>query len=155
MAIGLRFEDRLDGISNYNPWMARIKLVLMENKIWEFANTQISPPTDVAQLVTHNQKDMKAMRIILDRVKDHLILHLCGKDTAWEMMEALKGLFQSKNENRKMLLREKVGDMKMTNSDIVTTYLTRISQARDELVAIREKVDDLELVKTMLKGLTK
>ena len=54
MKIGLHFEDGLDGISNYSPWMARIKLVLIENGIWEFTNTQISPPKDATQLVAHN-----------------------------------------------------------------------------------------------------
>ena len=48
------------------------------------------------------QKDVKSMRIILDGVKDHLISHLSGKDIVWEMMEALKDLFQSNNENRKI-----------------------------------------------------
>jgi hypothetical protein len=38
VATGLRFEDRLDGVSNYSPWKERIMLVLMENGIWEFAN---------------------------------------------------------------------------------------------------------------------
>lgn len=152
MVTGLRFEDQLDGISNYNAWMARIKLVLKENRISKFANTWITPPTDVVQLATHNQKDVKAMCIILDGVKDHLIPHLSRKDTTWKMMEALKGLFQSKNENRKMLPREKLRDTKLTNSHTVTTYL---SQVRDELIAIGEKVDDSELVRTALKGFTK
>jgi hypothetical protein len=49
MEIGLKFEDRLDGISNYSPWNKRIMLVLMENVIWEFANTQITPPTDAVE----------------------------------------------------------------------------------------------------------
>ena len=78
-------------------------------------------------MLINNQKDVKAMRIILDGVKDHLILQLLGKYTAWEMMEVLKGLFQSKNENHKMLLREKLWDTKMTNTNTVTTYLTCIS----------------------------
>jgi hypothetical protein len=126
MEIGLRFEDRLDGISNYSPWKERIMSVLMENGIWEFANTQITPPTDAAQLVIHNQKDVKVKRIILDGVKDHLIPYLSRKNTARDMWEALKGLFQSKNEHRKMVLREKLKDTKMTGSDTVTTYLTQI-----------------------------
>jgi hypothetical protein len=88
-------------------------------------------------------------------VKDHLIPHLSGKTTARDMWEALKSLFQSKNENRKMVLREKLRDTKMTGSDTVTTYLTRIRQVRDELAAIGETVDDSELVRTTLKGFTK
>jgi hypothetical protein len=69
---------------------------------------------------------VKARCIILDGVKDHLIPHLSRKNTARDMWEALKGLFQSKNENRKMVLREKLIDTKMTGSDMVTTYLTQI-----------------------------
>lgn len=81
METRLWFEDRLDGISNYSLWMTRIKLVLKENEIWEFANTRISPPTDATHLATHNQKDVKAMSIILDGVKDHLIPHLSGRES--------------------------------------------------------------------------
>jgi hypothetical protein len=71
-------------------------------------------------------KDVKDRRIILDGVKDHLIPHLSGKTPARDMWEALKSLFQSKNENRKMVLREKLRDMKMTGLDTVMTYLTWI-----------------------------
>jgi hypothetical protein len=98
---------------------------------------------------------VKAKRIILDGVKDHLISHLSRKTTARDMQEALKSLFQSKNENHKMVLREKLKDTKVIGSDTVTTYLTWIRQVRDELIAIREAVDDLELVRTTLKGFTK
>jgi hypothetical protein len=64
--------------------------------------------------------------IILDGVKDHLIPHLTGKATTWYMWGALETLFQNKNENRKMVLREKLREIKMTGSENVTSYLTRI-----------------------------
>jgi hypothetical protein len=120
-ASGLRFEDGLDKVSNYSHWKERIMLVLMEDGIWEFANTQITPPTDAAELVIHNQKDVKVGHIILDGVKDHLIALLSGETTVKDMWEALKSLFESKNENRKMVLREKLMDTKMTRSDTVTS----------------------------------
>jgi 2-phosphoglycerate kinase len=115
----------------------------------------MTPPTNRAQLVIHNQKDVKARRIILDGVKDHLIPHLSGKNSARDMWEALKSLFQNKNENHKMVLREKLRETKMTGSDMVTMYLTRIREVRDELAAIGEAVDDSKLVSTVLKGFTK
>lgn len=71
------------------------------------------------------------------------------------MWEALKSLFQSKTENCKMVLREKLRDTKMTGSNTMTTYLTWIRQFQDELATIGEAVDDLELVRTTLKGFTK
>jgi hypothetical protein len=122
----LWFEDRLDEVSNYSLWKERIMLVLMENDIWEFSNSIVAPPMDPKDLAIHKLKDVKAKRIILDGVKDHLIPHLSRKTTSRDMWEALKSLFQSKNENCKMVLREKLRDTKMTGSDMVMTYLTRI-----------------------------
>jgi hypothetical protein len=46
----------------------------------EFSNSIMAPPTDPKDLAAHKLKD-KARRIILDRVKDHLIPHLSGKTT--------------------------------------------------------------------------
>jgi hypothetical protein len=116
----------LDRVSNYNPWKERTMLVLMENKIWKFANSQITTPIDVAELLIHNQKDVKSKRIILDGGKDHLIPHLSGKNSIMEMWEALKSLFQSKNVHRNMVLREKLWDTKMIGSNTMTRYLTQI-----------------------------
>jgi hypothetical protein len=71
---GLRFEDILEGASNFAPWKVRVTLILMENGLWEFANTIVTPLTDPQGLIIHNQKDVKARRIILDAVKDNLKL---------------------------------------------------------------------------------
>ena len=122
-AIGLRFEDRLEGASNYSPWKERIALVLMENGIWEFVDYILTPFIDSTPLATHNQKDVKARRIILDAIKDHVIPHLSRKKTTREMWEALTKLYQNDNQNRKMVLREKLRDIEMSKSDTVASYL--------------------------------
>ena len=99
----LRTEDRLDGAGNFVPWKARILLVLKENELWdEVVNHTTTHPivipsatTDPVALVAFEKKDIKAMKIILDAVKDHVIPHISGKDHAHEMWSALTGLFQS------------------------------------------------------------
>jgi hypothetical protein len=80
VASDLRFEDRLDGVSNYSPWKERIMLVLMENDIWEVSNSIVTPPTNPKDQATHKLKDVKAKRIILNGVKNYLIPHLSGKN---------------------------------------------------------------------------
>jgi hypothetical protein len=47
-----------------------------------------------------------------------------------------------------MVLREKLKSIKMTKTDTVTSYLTKIRQVRDELGAVGETVEDHELVRT-------
>ena len=114
-------EDRLDGAGNFVPWKARILLILEENKLWdEVVNHTTTHPivipnatTDLVSLEAFNKKDIKARRIILDAVKDHVIPYILSKDRAYKMWDALTGLFQSSNENRKMVLREKLKTIRM------------------------------------------
>jgi hypothetical protein len=93
--------------------------------------------------------------VILDAVKDHLIPHVAEKQSAKEMFKALVDLFQSDNLNRKMILRNKLRSIQMSRSDNVTSYFMRITQTHDQLAAIGEKVDDVELVNVALNGFTK
>ena len=49
-----------------------------------------------------------------------------------------------------MALREKLRNMKMTKTEKVSSFLTRITQVRDELGAVGEVITDGELVRTTL-----
>ena len=74
--------------------------VLKENKIWNYVGSVVvAPTTDPVSLDLHEVKEAKAQRIILDGVKDHLIPHLVENKTTQEMWDALKNLFEVKNEN--------------------------------------------------------
>ena len=77
-----------------------------ENELWdEVVDNTIAHPivipsatTDAVAHATFVKKEIKAMMIILDAVKDHGVPHISGKDHAHEMWSALTGLFQSSNE---------------------------------------------------------
>ena len=142
MEARLRLEDRLDGAGNFAPWKAKLVLILDENELWdEVVNNTTTNHIDVpsftdAQALFAFNKDIKARKIILDAVKDHMIPHISSKTRAYQMWDALTSLFQSSHENRKMVLREKLKTMKMAKAEEVIPYLTRISQVRDELAAV-------------------
>ena len=73
---GLRVEDRLDGGGNWTPWKARIVLLLEECELWELVGQAVTLPTDPILLVEFKKKNVRAKRIILDSVKDHIISHV-------------------------------------------------------------------------------
>jgi hypothetical protein len=152
---GLRVEDRLDGASNFCPWRERISLVLEENGPLEIAEGKVAALADLVQLATHTKKDVKARRILVDGVKDHIIPQLFGKKTTKDMWEALVKIYLSENQSRKMLLREKMRSTKMAKGESLVTYLTKFTQIRDELGIVGEAVDETELVRTALNGFTK
>jgi hypothetical protein len=159
MDTGLRVEDRFDGAANFGAWKERMILLLQENELWDIVENStthhVVVPTDATLLVAYTKKSIKAKRIILDSIKDHLIPHLTGKTNSYEMWESLKKLYQSTNENRKMVLREKLKSIKMTKVENVVTYLTRLTQVRDELGVVGEAIVESELVRTKLNGVSK
>jgi hypothetical protein len=104
---------------------------------------------------TLEKKDIKVQRVILEAIKDHLIPHVAEKASSKDMFDAPVSLFQSDNMSRKMILKNKLRECRMTLYDNVTSYLMRITQIRDQLVAIGETVLEVELVNVALNGFTK
>ena len=105
------------------------------------------------QLAHFNKKNKKGKRLILDGIKDFCIPQVRGKRLAHEMWTALTNLYQSTNENRKLVLKEKLKDIKMANTDSATPYLTKITNVRDELATIGEVILPTELVQIAVNGL--
>jgi hypothetical protein len=113
------------------------------------------PVHDPITLDLHEVIKSRAERILLDGVKDHLIPHLAEKKTSKEMWDALTKLYRSDNQNRKMALRDKLHGTKMARGESITSYLTRLTQVRDELATVGDIVLDEELVCIALNGFGK
>ena len=96
--MNIRYEDRLDEVSNYIPWKVQIIVVLNELRVQSFINSIMPKPTNKDELDQFESHEAKAQRIILDGVKDHLIPHLAEKKTAKEIWDTLTKLFEAKNE---------------------------------------------------------
>ena len=141
--MSIRYEDRLDGVSNYLPWKVRIIAILKEWKIWSFANTNMTNPTYQDALDEFEALEARTQRVILDGVKDRLIPHLAEKKIAKDMWDTLNQLFEAKNEHRKMALKNKLHNVNMNKDEGVASYLTRVVQVKDELVSIGEIIPDL------------
>ena len=154
-SVGLRVEDRLDGGGNWTPWRARIILLLEEYELWEIVEIVVVVPTDPVSFAAFKKRNIKVKRVILDSVKDHIVPQVAGRDYAFQMWESLSNLYQSSNQNKKMVLREKLRGTKMARGESVTAYLTPVSQVRDELATVEETVDSAELIRVALNGFSK
>lgn len=153
MATSLRFEDMLDGESNFSPQKERIVFLLEETELWDIVEKTITilDKTLVAVgFATYQKRNIKAKRAVLDAIKDQAIPLVVGKTNAFDMWASLTKLYMRTNENIKMVLREKLMDIWMVESEKVSSYLTRIAQVRDVLSAVGEVVTDGEMVRTAL-----
>ena len=60
MAACIKYEDWLDGMSNYLQWKVRMVAVLKENILWIIVSTVVAPPaTDPVALDIHEVKEAK------------------------------------------------------------------------------------------------
>ena len=105
---GLRLEYALEGSLNYVAWKDRMETVLEDNGLKEFIDVEVPNPTDAAQVEAWQNKTAKCQRILLEGVKDHIVSSMHGKASPYFMWKALTDLFQSKSDQRKLALKDKL-----------------------------------------------
>ena len=76
---------------------------------------------------------IKVKRIIAESIKDNLIPQVSSKETPKEMFDALSGLFEGRNINRKMTQRNHLKSVRYQKTDTMQYYFIRISQIKDQL----------------------
>ena len=69
------------------------------------------------------------------------------------MFDALTKLFEGKNINWKMTLRNQLKNVKIQNAETIKYYFTRVSQIKEQLEAVDEEVENAQIVMTTLNGL--
>ena len=58
--MNIRYEDRLDGVSNYILWKVRITVVLKEIRVSNFINSVMTKPTNKDELEEFEAHEARA-----------------------------------------------------------------------------------------------
>ena len=69
------------------------------------------------------------------------------------MFDSLSSLFEGRNINGKMTLRNHLKSVKTQKSETMQYYFSRVAQIRDQLEAIGDTVEEVEIMMTTLNGL--
>ena len=101
---GLHDQDRLEGLSKFSVWKARILIVLEAYGLRDHAEQTLATLTDADLLRKHKEIAEHAKWLIMDSIKDHIVPHVAEKKTTNEMWKALTSLYEGKSGQRKMLL---------------------------------------------------
>ena len=70
-----------------------------------------------------------------------------------ECFDALANLYEKKSPTQRRDLKKKIPSLKMEKDEWTTILFSKISQIRDKLMAIGDKVEDDDLVYTIFDGL--
>ena len=123
---GLHDQDRLDGLSNFSVWKARILIVLEAYNLRDHVEQILATSTDADLLWKHKEAAGHAKQLIMDRIKDHIVPHIAEKKTTNEMWKALTSLYEGKSVQREMLLDIKMRSFMMTKGEDMEHFLFRL-----------------------------
>lgn len=91
----IRPEDRMDGASNFNNWIARLMAILEENDIDHYVTNVVEEPSSNARRATYKKNQAKASRIIYDSMKENLMPVITPLKIAKECYDTLVKLFET------------------------------------------------------------
>ena len=80
MTPSTKLEDRLEGIENFRAWKYRIGLILQENDLYKYVKEEVTEPEEAKSKEKHIKDMIRAQRIIVDSIKDHLISQVSSKN---------------------------------------------------------------------------
>ena len=69
------------------------------------------------------------------------------------MFDSFAKLFEGKNINQKMTLRSQLKNLEIHNAETIQSFFIRVSLIKEQLKAVDEEVENIEVVITTLNGL--
>ena len=131
-----QLEDKLGGVDDFRAWKYKISLILEDNDLDQYINGEFPDLEGDEAKATHKKNLVKAKRIIADSIKDHLIPHVSSFKTPKEVFDSLTNMFEEKNINQKMTLRNQLKNVKIQNFETIQSYFTRVAQVKEQLEAV-------------------
>ena len=118
-----------------------------------YINEEVPVPEGDEGNTLDKKKLVMDNRIIADSIKDHLIPQVYSLKTPKEMFDSFTKIFEGKNINWKMTLRNQLKNVNIQNEETIQSYFKRVSQIKYQLEAVDEEVENADIVITTLNGL--
>ena len=113
-------------------------IILEENDLKIYVKSVVAEPTENPKKAVYLKNKIKAKRILMDSMKDHLIPNIGDLDTAKEMFDhTLENLYESNSNTRKVSLKNKIQGMYFSTSESISPYFKKLKNLKDQLKAIR------------------
>ena len=138
----------LDG-TNYPTWSKKLTQVLKQQGLWQLAQgLHVEENVQKKKLL-----EDKAVGLISFYVADSINLPP-DKDTAEQLWDYLKNLFEPKDMWRCVMLNKKFHKIEMLPEESIATFIDRVESVATELKNVNEPLSDKQIMWQILGGLT-
>ena len=133
------------GDDNYETWSLRMKYLLIHKKLWAAVTG------DGAEAGGSVSED--ALALIGLFVRDQHLSTVAECKTAHEAWTKLEGIHKAKTHARRLNLKRELNSLRLETGESLTKYVARARGIKDSMVAAGYKVEDDEVVLSVLSGL--
>jgi hypothetical protein len=81
MSASTKLVDKLEGVEKFHAWKYKIALILEENDLAKFIKENVPEPEEDVAKAKYKNDMVRAKRIIVDSIEDHLIPQVSSKNT--------------------------------------------------------------------------
>jgi len=148
-------SNKLVEASNFLAWKKRTNLNLIENEVMDHIKGSITKPPkeDTQALAKFMKGEVRALRIPIESIKDPLIPYLSKLDISKEIYDKLVELFSVSTTGEIISLRQELHKLKISKEEEIASYLTKISEIRNQLQDLGEIMSDKEMTIVVLNAL--
>ena len=90
-----------------------------------------STTTDIDKKI-RKEEDIKARKLIIYSVRDHLLPRIANLKTTYEMYESLKEMFESDDTLRALTLKSQLQSTKITKGDSVALFFMKLLEIKEQ-----------------------
>ena len=120
-------------------------MLFKEKKLESFVREEKEQPKDEPEKSEWIEKNEKAMKIIVDTVRDHIVPIVAKHTTAYHMFRALENTFIINNKGRKLALKRQMNSVSMNKGETINAFFMRITDLRDQLSTLVYEIENQEL----------
>ena len=84
----------------------------------------------------HKKNLVKAKKMIVDSITDHIVPQVSSLKTLKEMFYFLTKILKGKNINKKMTSRNQLKNVTIQNLETIQLYFTKVSQIKEQLETV-------------------
>lgn len=155
----------LKGAENWASWKFQVRILLNASGAWSVVNGEIIRPVavpnaDTMAMTTYEREvaawlksDRIGQKIIGTSVDPQALLHIINCETAAEMWNKLKSVYEQKSEVNIHMLQQMWYSAKMSPTDTVTLYIAKLKDIAHKLEVMGEKVSDNMIITKILMTL--
>lgn len=148
--------DKFGG-GDFSLFSLKLRLALSAQGLWEVVSGEDGKPdgSDLRKLKEWTEKSTKALGVIGLALKDNVLVGLGvhGMKSGKELWDKLESSYGKKTTTSRLLLRQQLAQIQMSEGEDVTGYINRVNGLVDELQMAGVDISEEDIVAKILMGL--